>query len=75
MGGAMAEMVFIDPPYGEGHAMAALAALAGAGWIVAGTICVVESGASEEESPPPDFEILDDRRYGAARILFLRHGG
>ncbi len=67
-------LVFIDPPYGEGHAMAALAALAGAGWIAAGTISVVETGAAEEEGPSPNFELLDDRRYGAARIRFLRYG-
>jgi 16S rRNA (guanine966-N2)-methyltransferase len=73
--GAPAALVFIDPPYGEGLAGAALTALDEAGWIAPGTICVVEARATEEITPTPEFTVLDDRRYGAARIRFLRRDG
>ena len=72
---APASLVFIDPPYGENRAVAALMALDQAGWIATGAICVVETGARDEIVPTPDFTLLDDRRYGAARIRYLRRGG
>ena len=65
-------LIFIDPPYGKDLAAAALMALDQAGWIAAGAICVVETGVSEEVAPMLEFTLLDDRRYGAARIRILR---
>ncbi len=72
---APAGLVFIDPPYGEERAWAALLALDEAGWIAAGAICVVETGAHEEIAPTPEFTWLDDRRHGAARIRILHREG
>lgn len=69
---AQATLLFIDPPYGDKRAQAALMALDHAGWIATGAICIVETGAGEEIAPTPEFAQLDDRRYGAARIRFLR---
>jgi 16S rRNA (guanine966-N2)-methyltransferase len=66
-------LAFLDPPSGKGLAGPALAALADAGWLAAGTLCVVEMAAKERLAPPPDFTSLDERRYGAARLVFLRH--
>ena len=66
-------LVFLDPPYREGLAAPALAALAAAGWIEDGASCVVELGARDTFLPPDDrFAIVDERRYGAAWIVFLR---
>jgi hypothetical protein len=45
---------------------AAVAALAGAGWIVSGTLVVAEVGRDEILAPGP--ELLADRIYGAARV-------
>ena len=72
---APAVLVFIDPPYGEKRALAALIALDEAGWIAAGAICVVETGGQEEIALTPEFTGLDDRRYGAARIRIWRREG
>jgi len=69
---APASLVFIDPPYGDKRAQAGLMALDAAGWIQAGAICVVETGADEEIAPTPKFIWLDDRRHGAARIRTVR---
>jgi 16S rRNA (guanine966-N2)-methyltransferase len=69
---APCDLVFLDPPYGSGLAAAALAALAAAGWISTGTICVAEVAAKETLATPEGFALIDERRYGKARILFLR---
>lgn len=65
-------LILLDPPYNSGNAAPALVALAEAGWIDDGAICVVELAAKEKFTPPDGAEILDERRYGAARVVFLR---
>lgn len=69
--GEMFDLVFLDPPYGEGLGEAALARLASGGWITPGVIAVFECGADETPATP-GFETLDERTYGAAKVLFLR---
>ena len=64
-------MVFLDPPYDKGMAAPALGALAGAGWIADKAICIVELAANEAFEPPGEFTIMEERRYGAARVIFL----
>ncbi|MCW8835357.1 MAG: 16S rRNA (guanine(966)-N(2))-methyltransferase RsmD [Rhodospirillales bacterium] len=65
-------LAFLDPPYGKGLEEPALIALGAMGWLADGAICVVETAADETISPPPGFEEIDSRRYGAARITFMR---
>lgn len=67
-------LVFLDPPYGRDLAPAALTALAARGWLAAGAICVIEMDARETMRPPGGFAVIDDRRYGRTRLLFLRAG-
>jgi 16S rRNA (guanine966-N2)-methyltransferase len=67
------DLVFLDPPYREGVASQALAALASAGWVAEGAIVVVELGARAPFTPPARFKSLDERHYGAARVVFLTH--
>ena len=66
------ELVFLDPPYRSGLAAPALAALAEAGWLAPGAIATVELANTEDMAPPAGFEIIDERRYGAAKIVILR---
>jgi 16S rRNA (guanine966-N2)-methyltransferase len=65
-------VALLDPPYRSGLAAPALAALAAAGWLTPDALAVVELAAREAFDPPPGFAILDERRYGAARLVFLR---
>lgn len=65
-------LLLMDPPYNQGLGEPALAALAAAGWLAPGAIAVVELMAREPFTPPAGFTPLDERRYGKARVVFLR---
>ncbi len=67
------DLVFLDPPYRSGQAAPALAALAETGWLKSGTIATVELANTEDMLPPAGFTTIDERRYGLAKILILRH--
>jgi 16S rRNA (guanine966-N2)-methyltransferase len=69
---AQCALAFLDPPYRSGLSAAALAALAAAGWLMPEALAVVEIAAREAFAPPAGFARLDERRYGAARLVFLR---
>ena len=72
--GAPCDLAFLDPPYESGLALPALQGLAGQRWLGPGAIAVVEVAAREPLAPPPDFHIVDERTYGAARLVFLKLG-
>ena len=67
-------LAFLDPPYRSGIVAAALTALDAAGWLTPDALAVVELAARERLAPPAGFSLLDERVYGAARLLFLRRG-
>lgn len=69
--GAPFDLVFLDPPYGRGLGERALGLLGDGGWITADALAVFECGADETVATP-GFETLDERVYGAAKVLFLR---
>lgn len=70
--GAPFDLAFLDPPYGKGLGEAALAGLVAGGWLTPGALIVFERGADEPDLAALGFEILDERRYGAAKVLFLK---
>ena len=67
--GPQATLVFLDPPYGTGLGVKALGAAHENNWLAQGALVVFEDNAP---APPlPDFERLDERRYGDTYITFL----
>jgi 16S rRNA (guanine966-N2)-methyltransferase len=70
---APCSLVFLDPPYGQGMIAPALVALDQAGWIAPGALIVAELGTREQLPALDWLTIEDERRYGKARIVFLRH--
>ncbi len=67
------DLAFLDAPYRSGLTAPALAALAAAGWLAPGALCIAEIAAkSPAAAPPGGFETLDGRSYGKARFSFLR---
>jgi 16S rRNA (guanine966-N2)-methyltransferase len=65
------DLVFLDPPYHKGLGERALARLGEGGWISDDALIVYEC-AADEAPAAPGYAVLDQRAYGAARVLFLR---
>ena len=68
------DLVFLDPPYRSGLAAPALERLRH-GWLADDARLVVELAAREDLAVPETYQIEQERRYGAARFLFLRAAG
>lgn len=72
---APCDLVLMDPPYNQDLAPPALSALQRAGWLAPGALAAVELMAKEPFVAPDGFEVLDERKYGKARLVFLRAPG
>lgn len=59
------DLIFLDPPYGQGLGEKAITALRGAGWMADGALIVWE-----EAGPPilSDLTLIDQRRYGDTTV-------
>lgn len=69
---APCNLIFLDPPYGANMAGAALVALLDQGWIADNAVIVAEIGANDRMAIPDKFTLIEEREYGAAKVLFLR---
>lgn len=68
---ASAGLVFVAPPYGRDLAPPAIAALIAQGWLSPGAVIVVELATPDRFDVPEGCSLLDDRRYGGTRLVFL----
>ena len=68
--GAPFDLVFLDPPYGQGLGASALAAAMAGGWLAPGALVVWEESAPQPA--PPGFAPADARRYGDTHLTLLR---
>lgn len=64
------DLVFIDPPYGQGLIISSIMALTNSGWLKAGTILAIEHHVKESIVLPVGIEILDERTYGEIVLKF-----
>ncbi|CAA7615359.1 N6-adenine-specific methylase [Candidatus Terasakiella magnetica] len=67
-------LAFLDPPYHSDLAGPCLEGLAAQGWLAAEALVVVEVAADEDFAPPTAFTPVDERRHGAAKLIFLVYG-
>ncbi|NQV48751.1 MAG: 16S rRNA (guanine(966)-N(2))-methyltransferase RsmD [Rhodospirillaceae bacterium] len=65
-------LAFLDAPYSAGLTGPALMGLEAKGWLAPGAMVVAEISADETLPIPPGYQLLDERTYGAAKIMFLR---
>jgi 16S rRNA (guanine966-N2)-methyltransferase len=65
------DLVFLDPPYRSGLAAPALIGLLD-GWLAPDARVVVERAAKDALEVPDGYRLEQERRYGAARFVFLR---
>ena len=68
--GAPCDLVFLDPPYGQGLGVKAIASAMAQNWIAPEALIVWED--SSAQPAPVGFSALDSRRYGDSWITFLR---
>ena len=63
---------FLDPPYGQGLALKALASARAGGWFTPNALIVVEEAAKAQFAPPEGFTELERRRYDDSEFVSLR---
>lgn len=66
------DLVFLDPPYGNGLAERALASASAGGWLNDGALAVVEEASEAQLELPDGFEQVDERRMGIATLRFIK---
>ncbi|MCB9944126.1 MAG: 16S rRNA (guanine(966)-N(2))-methyltransferase RsmD [Geminicoccaceae bacterium] len=66
------DIVFADPPYGTGLAAPAFARLLASGAITTGARLFAELAAREPFDPPDGLAQVDERRFGAGRLIELK---
>lgn len=67
------DIAFMDPPYGYDLGPKTLRTLKDGGWLKPGALVVMEVG--EDETPDTTgWTSLDERKWGKAKVLFLRGG-
>jgi 16S rRNA (guanine966-N2)-methyltransferase len=64
------DLAFLDPPYNQGLATPALAALVAGGWLSAHALAVVEEHAKAEVAAPDGLSLRDERVYGDTKLAF-----
>ncbi len=67
-----AAILFVDPPYGAGIAAPILLSLSGRGWAGPESLIVLETSSADTFEPPRGYTLVDQRRYGAAMVSFLK---
>lgn len=66
------DLVFLDPPYGQGLGERALAALRDGQWLAPNAVVVLEEKVGTDIVITAGFAAEDERNYGDTRVLFLR---
>lgn len=67
------DLLFMDAPYNKGLSEKALRQLAEKNWLKKGALCVIEVERSEALPLPEQYEQLDERVYGLAKVVFLKY--
>lgn len=67
------DMIFLDPPYDQTLEDTCIEALHSQGWINHETIFVLETSSKRDIQIPPNAQLIDQRRYGAALVSFIRY--
>ena len=67
------DLVFLDPPYGQGLAERALASAAAGGWLAPGAVAVMEERKDAAVGFPAPFLAIDRRTWGDTQVAFARY--
>lgn len=64
-------LVYMDAPYAQGLTEEVLKQLLIKNWLSENSLCIVEIRQDEQLNIPPEYQVLDERVYGLAKIIFL----
>ncbi|MFV0626979.1 MAG: 16S rRNA (guanine(966)-N(2))-methyltransferase RsmD [Alphaproteobacteria bacterium] len=67
------DIVFLDAPYFKDMSPKVLEELSTKGWLKSNALCIIELEKKEDLVLPKNFEELDERRYGLAKIIFATY--
>jgi 16S rRNA (guanine966-N2)-methyltransferase len=67
-------LVFADPPYSKGMGKRALQSLVEGQWLAAAAVVVLEDAESADVPEVLGLTIIDQRVYGAAKVMMYRAG-
>jgi 16S rRNA (guanine966-N2)-methyltransferase len=68
------DLVFLDPPYGQGIGERALVSARAGGWIAPDAAIVLEEARDTSIALPPGFTLDDRREYASTAVHFLSQG-
>lgn len=68
------DLALLDPPYKQGLAAPALAALVAGKWLAQSALAVVEEHAKVEIEAPAGLSLIDERIYGDTKLAFYGFG-
>lgn len=66
------DLVFLDPPYGQGLGEKALTSLRDGGWLKPGSVVVFEERASSPIALPAGYIEIERRTWGDTQVIFGR---
>ncbi len=69
------DILFCDAPYHQSLTVPALCRLAEKNWLKSGAWCLIEVAKDEICPLPETFVLLEERRYGAAKVIIARYQG
>ena len=65
-------LIFLDPPYDTGLGFSAIKTALAGGWIDDNTAIVLEQSWAEPVKIPDGLKIIDERKYGISRMIFIQ---
>ena len=68
-------LAFLDPPYGNRLAEQALASIRDGGWLLPGSLAVIEEAAESKFAAPAGWREFERREQGATELIFLQASG
>lgn len=67
------DLLFADPPYGQGHGEKAFAAAHGGGWLTSGALAILEERGDVAVTVDAAFKLLESRIFGDTKMHFYRY--
>lgn len=68
------DVIFVDPPYGNGIQNTCLLSLEKRGWLHNGTLVIVETDKSDDPIFTDQWTIIRERMYGKTRVTMAMYG-